>query len=48
MAAEVSREQRAILRIWSGCWFPDRGPEMSMEWWPFMSAMPSLTSVADG
>jgi hypothetical protein len=48
MAAAVSRELARILRIGSGCWFSDRGPEMSMEWRPFMSPTPSLTSVADG
>ncbi len=39
--------QRVILRIWSGCWFPDRGPGTSKEWPRFMSPMPFLT-VATG
>jgi len=40
--------QRVTLRIWSGCWFPERGRETSTQWRPFMSPMPSSTAVTGG
>lgn len=41
---KYAESQRAILRIWSGCWFPDRGQATSMEWRPSKSLSPSLTA----